>query len=82
MTTRSVRTRVHAADRAELAARRAIAHYGGMVTKRAPAKPARSANATVNDRGDTQAAGSGQQILRRWSVAELIAGATWRRAVA
>jgi len=82
MTTRTVRTRVHAADRPELAARRAIAHYGGMVTKRAPAKSAERANATVNDRRDSRKAGSGPQILRRWSVAELIAGATWRRAVA
>jgi hypothetical protein len=66
----------------EQAVRRAIAARRTVMTEGAATMAPDTEDATVNGRRGTRAAGGHPQILRRWSVAELIAGATRRQAVA
>jgi len=83
MSTRTTNSQYHSGDRiSERAARRAVAHYGGTVSKRAPAPAVDPANVIDNDRRDTHGSAGDVRVLRRWSVADLIAAATWGRAFA
>jgi hypothetical protein len=82
MSTRTNHRPFRTGDRvSQHAGRRVIAQFRTPV--RDPARPAPSdpANATVDDRHDTQRSASDPQILRRWVVADLIAAAG-RRAFA
>jgi hypothetical protein len=67
----------------ERAARRAAAHPRTVVAKDAAAPPA---DPVVNTVGTVREVGSSSagspQILRRWSVAKLVAAATWPRVIA
>ncbi len=83
MSTRTNHRQVRAGDRiSERAARRVIAHLRTAPLTGAPPAPSDPANATVDDRRDTQRSAANPQILRRWVVADLIAAAAWRRAFA
>jgi hypothetical protein len=63
------------------AVRRAIAYRRTVAAKRTPTAAPDTESTSVNDRLDTTAGGRAE-ILRRWSVAELITAATWRRTLA
>lgn len=84
MSTRTTHSQYRSGDRiSERAARVAMAHFRAAASKgiTSPAAPG-SANPIVNDRRDNRRPATERQILRRWAVADLIAGATWRRASA
>jgi hypothetical protein len=84
MSTRTTHSQYRSGDRiSERAARGAMAHFRAAASKSitSPAVPG-SANPIVNDRLDNRRPATDRQILRRWAVADLIAGATWRRASA
>ena len=63
----------------ERAARRAAAHQRTVAAKAAVATPAEAADTA---RQDSSGSAGNPQILRRWSVAKLVAAATWPRVVA
>jgi hypothetical protein len=82
MSTRTNSSPFRVGDRiSERAARRALAHFRATAVKGALTAAPDLAKATGNDHSVTGGSASDHLVLRRWSVAELIAGATWRRAV-
>ena len=66
----------------ERAARRAAAHPRTIAAMRPAATPDGAAEAADAARQDNSSSAGNAQILRRWSVAELVAAATWRRELA
>jgi hypothetical protein len=63
----------------ERAARRAAAHLRTAASQDAAATPANASDGTRRDSTNTA---ENPQILRRWSVAELVAAAAWPRVIA
>ena len=80
MSTRTNHSRFRSRDRiSERAARRAFAHFRTAAVKDAAAAAPGPANVRVDAGGDTHGSAGDSQILRRWSVAELIAAGSSRR---
>jgi hypothetical protein len=83
MSTRTVHTPFHAGDLiSKRTARRARAHPRTVAVPDAAAAPAPATNAGLAARRDTPSPAGEAKILRRWSVAALIASAPRSRVVA
>jgi hypothetical protein len=83
MSTRTTDSQYHSGDRiSERAARGAMAYFRAAPARGASPAPADRANSIVNDRRGNRRSTTDPQILRRWAVADLIAAARWRRALA
>jgi hypothetical protein len=83
MSTRTRNSQRRSGDRlSERATRGAMAHFRAAAANSASPSALGSANAIINDRRDNRRSATDPQILRRWAVADLIAAARWRRALA
>ncbi len=83
MSTRTTNSQYHSGDRiSERAARSAMAHFRAAAAKRTSPSAPGPANAVVDDSRDNRRSATDPQILRRWAVADLIAAARWRSALA